>query len=306
LRPGPIVNLPAWVWLIYFDIRYWFLTAPVGIGLVLLAWYGADWPRGPRWIAFGFAAVLLLPFPVAGLFVTIGEIRSAAELARLQLTLDHDQTIAGLSVPAGSVIRFQDKAHSGVGAIELPRPSDVGSARLEGTLSWSDVTQVWNGTLNEDRLLDGLPCRAGPVELERDGSIRQCEISAPYARFGMTLPAGSNVTRGDAGRPWSLRLPPDAGVFIPVLATDAPAGITLEVANDGRLQRITSGGGQTIVVRGVPLNSMNFFLRGDQVVAALAQPFAIEGKMQTAETGVRIDLASGAVTVAGGNWWLSE
>jgi len=212
-----------------------------------------------------------MPFPVAGLFVTIGEIRSAVELARLQLTLDHDQTIAGLSVPAGSVIRFRDKAHSGVTAIELPRPSDVGRARLEGTLSWNDVTQTWSGTLSEDRLLDGLLCRAGPVELERDGSIRQCEISAPYARFGMTLPAGSNVTRGDAGRPWSLRLPPDAGLFIPVLATDAPAGITLSVADDGRLQRITSGGGQTIIVRGVPLNSMNFFLRGDQVVAAPRQ-----------------------------------
>ena len=35
-------------------------------------------------------------------------------------------------------------------------------------------------------------------------------------------------------------------------------------------------------------------------------PFMVAGEMQPAETGVRIDLANGAVSLAGKNWWLSE
>ena len=57
----------------------------------------------------------------------------------------------------------------------------------------------------------------------------------------------------------------------------APPGVTLEVANDGRLERIGSGHGQTIVVRGVPLNSKNFRLQGDEVASELAQPFVVAG-----------------------------
>jgi hypothetical protein len=68
---------------------------------------------------------------------------------------------------------------------------------------------------------------------------------------------------------------------------------------------MTSGRGQTIVVRGAPLNSMNRYGRGDQVVA-LAAPFMVAGEMRPAETGVRIDLATGGISLAGKNWWLSE
>jgi len=67
-----------------------------------------------------------------------------------------------------------------------------------------------------------------------------------------------------------------------------------------------SGHGQAIVVRGVPLNSMDLYLRGDQAVAALAEPFMVAGEMQPDETGVGIDLANGAIALTGENWWLSE
>jgi hypothetical protein len=114
------------------------------------------------------------------------------------------------------------------------------------------------------------------------------------------------VTRGSADKAWDIRLPADASMVVPALATTAPAGVTLSIVSDGRVERIASGNGQTIVVRGVPLNSMNLYVRGDQVVAALAESFMVGGEMRPAETGVRIDLASGAVSLAGKNWWLSE
>jgi hypothetical protein len=76
----------------------------------------------------------------------------------------------------------------------------------------------------------------------------------------------------------------------------APVGVTLYVANDGRLMRIGSGHGQIIVVRGVPLNSKNFELHGEFVLSELAEPFGVRGEMRPAGTKVRVDLATGDVT----------
>jgi hypothetical protein len=136
--------------------------------------------------------------------------------------------------------------------------------------------------------------------------VQSCERAAVHELLGFKLPTGTNVKRGDATRPWVFGLPPDAGLPIPTLAATAPAGVTLSVADDGRVERISSGYGQTIVVRGVPLNSMNFYLRGDQVVAPLAEAFMVAGETRPADTGVRIDLSTGAVSLASKNRWLSE
>jgi hypothetical protein len=38
-------------------------------------------------------------------------------------------------------------------------------------------------------------------------------------------------------------------------------------------------------------------------VAALAAPFVVAGEMRPAGTGVRIDLITGEVSLAGENWW---
>jgi hypothetical protein len=103
-----------------------------------------------------------------------------------------------------------------------------------------------------------------------------------------------------------LRLPEDAGLAMPALSTTAPPGVTLLVTSNGRLENMSSGHGQTIVVRGVPLNSMNLSLRGDHVVAALAAPFMVDGEMRPAATGVQVDLPSGGIVLARKNWWLSE
>src|SRR5262249_25135171 len=167
--------------------------------------------------------------------------------------------------------------------------------------------QLWRATLAHDQHLDSWPCRAGDIEFDDSGVIQRCELATTHQFFDLALPAGTTVTRGSADKPWSLMLPPgDVEVAIPTLATMVPAGVTLSVASDGRLLRITSGHGQTIVVRGVPLNSMNFYVRGSEVVAALATPFMISGAVEAAGTGVRIDLANGEIALAGSNWWLSQ
>jgi len=300
------IDVPFWAWLVYLDVKFWFLALPVAIVLMLTGWHGAHWPRGLRWGAFAAAALLAVPFPAVAVLVMIDEIRSAANLAALQRTLDHDETVAGLPLSAGSRIYFRDRAHSSVFSIDLPRATNIRGMYVVGTLTWNDFSHGWGGTLAEDQRLDGWPCRAGLVEFESEGKVTSCEFAAVHELLGFALPPGTNVTRGNADKSWAFRLPSDAGLAIPALATTAPAGVTLSVARDGRLERINSGHGQTILVRGVPLNSMNFYLRGDQVVASLAEPFMVAGEMRPAETGIRIDLSTSAISLASKNWWLSE
>ena len=56
--------------------------------------------------------------------------------------------------------------------------------------------------------------------------------------------------------------------------------------------------GQTIVVRGVPLNSTTFELHGEIIVSELAAPFVVASEARPAGTKVRIDLATGEVAVS--------
>lgn len=327
VRPAAGPRIPPLLLLGYADVKFWYLTLPAAIALVLAGWYGAGWLPGLRWIAFGAATVLALPFPLAGTLFIIGEIRSATRLAALQRRLDRDETVAGLALPAGSRIVFRDEAHTGIAAIELPHPTEIRGALVTGTLTWSDVSQVWSGTLAKDQDLGGWPCR-GPdaiefdhhsVEFDDQGIVQRCQLTTAHELLGFVLPRGTTVFRGNDAKPWRFRLPANAEAAVPTLATTAPPGVTLSVANDGRLVAIGSGHGQTIVVCGVPLTSMlyvdvgrgcvfaaSLYIRGDHVVAALKEPFVVGGEMQPAGTGVSIDLTNGNVSLAGKSWWLSN
>jgi len=256
---------------------------------------------------FGAAALLALPFPAAAVAIVIAQIKAAANWR----TLDRDETVAGLPLPAGSRICFGDKAHSSVVSIDLPHAINIGGMRLVGKLTrydkWGDIREVWSGTLAEDQRVDGLPCRGGAggpdkdsFVFDKDGIVQRCALAAAYEFFGLKLPPGTTMMeRGNDNKPWTLMLPPDAGAYIAALATTAPPGVTLSVAFGGRLEGISSGHGQTIIVRGVPLNSKNFRLHDEQVVSELAGPFLVAGEMRPAGTEVRIDLPSGNVSVSG-------
>jgi hypothetical protein len=115
------------------------------------------------------------------------------------------------------------------------------------------------------------------------------------------LPPGTKVTRDADQAHWNLDLPNNAGLVIPALAATAPPRTTLRVTHNGRLES-ASGNGATMVVRGVPLNSMNLYVRVDRVVALLKEPFAVAGEMRPADTDVSIDLTTGDVALAGKNW----
>jgi hypothetical protein len=299
------MRLPWWALLAYAVVKFWFVTIPVAIALALVAWYGAPWLGELRWILIVAVIVLALPFPMAAGVV----IYQTFDATRYWRTLEVAETIAGIPLPAGSKVHFADKKHSIPVSIELPHVTEIRGMRLTGDLrpwgKWGDAGKVWGGNLAVDQRLDGLPCRAGPYANDRfggiifddAGTIQRCTLATEHELFGMKLPPHTTVSHGNGRRPSSLLLPADAGVYIPVLATMAPGGVTLDVGNDGRLVRIGSGHGQTIVVRGVPLNSKKFELHDETVVSELAEPFAAAGEMRPAGTTVRIDLATGDVVV---------
>ena len=302
-RGPPFLRLPWWFWLAVLDVQFWFATIPAAIVMAIVGWYGAGWLGQLRFALLGAAALLVLPFAAAAVVLAARKVDEDARWRKL----DRDATIADLALPAGSRIRFHDKAHAHVDSIDLPHVTDILGMRLVGRLKryekWGDLRQVWSGTLAGDQPVDGLPCLARAVLFERDtfvfdgdGVVHRCTLAA-HGLLGLQLPPRTTVLeRGNRNKPWRLLLPPDAGVFIPALATTAPPGVTLSIADDGRLTGIGSGHGQTIVVRSVPLNSRSFRLQGEQVVAELAEPFCIAGTMRPAGTAVRIDLPTGTVS----------
>jgi hypothetical protein len=299
-------GLPWWFWFAVAVVKFWFVTIPLAIMLALAARYGVPWFGGMRWIVIAAVVLLALPFPAAALVI----VYQSFDATRYWRTLEVPETVGGLPVPAGSKIRYADKKHSIPVSIELPRATEIHGMRLIGTLTpWKrrgDVATHWGGNLAEDQHLDGFPCRAGPFPFDRaggiifdeTGTVHRCTLAREHELLGLKLPTGTTVSRGNEEMSWSLLLPADAGVYTPVLAAMAPGGVTLDVASDGRLVRIGSGHGQTIVVRGVPLNSKTFELHGEIVVSELTEPFLVASETRSPGTKVRIDLATGEVVVS--------
>ena len=292
-RRGPrVLNLPWWFWLGYADVKFWFLTVPAAIGLLLAARHGAEWLGAMRWLLFGAAALLALPFPAAAAIFAYQKI----DATNYWRVLDRDETVAGLKLPVGSRLHYADKARTHVTSIDLPHATDIAGMRLIGTIRRFDPN--WNCVLAEDQILDGFPCRHGIAVFNQDG-ILKFMLAAGHELAGLQLPRGTMVERGSPDRPWTFLLPPDAGVHLPSLATTAPGGVTLTVANDGALLEIGSGHGQTIIVRGLPLNSKNFRLQDAQVISELTEPFFVADAMRPIGAAVRIDLPTGNVSVPG-------
>lgn len=184
--------------------------------------------------------------------------------------------------------------------------TEILGIRMVGQLTrydtWDDVGPVWSGTLAEDQGVNGVPCRAGNFTFDKfgtifdsNGNVHKFGLAASHEFFGLHFPRGTAIRRGSATRPWSFLLPADAGMNIPILATTAPEGVTLTIADDGRLEAIGSGHGQVITVRGLPLSSTDFRLHNDRVIAELAEPAVIGGEMLPAGTSILLDLRTGDV-----------
>jgi hypothetical protein len=294
-------RFPWWFGFVVAGVHFWRVTIPTAAALLLLGWYCG--PGGLRWISFGAGALLMtLPLLIAGLMYAL----QSSEAARYWRTLDRAEMIAGVEFPAGSRIRFADKAHTKLIEADLPRVTEILGIRLVGRLTryetWDDAGPAWGGTLAEDQTVNGIPCRAGYFTFDKFGTIfdacgtvHKFGLAASHEFFGLNFPKGTAIRRSSATRPSSFLLPADAGLYIPILATTAPEGVTLTIADDGRLESIGSGHGQIITVRGLPLSSTDFRLHDDQIIAELAEPSLVAGELLPAGTRVLVDLPTGNI-----------
>jgi hypothetical protein len=298
------INFPFWFIAGYFVVVGWYVSVPAIVVLGLVG-CSVDMARGWRVAVFGTAALLSAPLVVYAVLAINDNAKYKRFRAEVHRTLDHDETVTGLTLPAGSDIDFTDKSRTQILSVRLPVVTDIRGVQVTGTLMWQDFSHLWQSTLAGDQIVGGFPCAAGFITFDNDGAVYECKLAAAHAFLGFTLPPGTTITRGADQAHWNLHLPDNAGLVIPALATTAPPGATLRVHN-GRLESASSGNGATMVVRGVPLDSMNLFVRGDRVVAPLKEPFAVAGEMRPADTGVSIDLTTGDVALAGKNWWLSQ
>lgn len=121
---------------------------------------------------YAAAALVALPFAMAALMYVL----QTANQATFWRTLDHEEIVAGVRLPAGSRIHFADKAHTKVITIELPRVTEILGIRVAGPLArydtWEEAGPVWSGPLAEDQVLNGIPCRAGYSQRRRRPASR--------------------------------------------------------------------------------------------------------------------------------------
>ncbi|MBI5260213.1 MAG: hypothetical protein HY852_00150 [Bradyrhizobium sp.] len=304
------LELPLWALLLFsfasFVVSHWIFTVPAGIGLAVLGWRGAPWLGSFRWLAFGASALLAMPFVLAAFFAVRDEINAATARAKYLRTLERDETVTGLPLYAGTRIWFADEAHTTIRSVELPRLTTILEVPFTGTVVWSETVETWAGMLDADHSIGGWPCRRGWIEIGRDGTLRRCELASAHRFFDYELPADTKVSLLAANNAWNFSIPQDKGLAIKALSATAPGGISLQVSGEGRLKAIHSGTGQTIVVHGVRLNSMNVRFSEQAAFGEAAEPFVVAGEQQPAGTAVKIDLLDGTVSLAGPKWWLSE
>jgi hypothetical protein len=283
-----VSDLSFWAFLILLGALYWFVTAPIAVGLAILGWYGRRWLGRWRWVVLAVAALLAAPVAFYGLNI-------AYDQYALQRALDRDETVKGVQFYAGSTLRFYDRDQKLFESAELRRVTNILGVPFIGTITL-DGFGNWEGTLAADQTISGWPCRSGRVGIENDGTLWFCHLASAHSYYEYELPAGTMVNRG-SGDTWLLDLPRDKGVAIRSLSATAPPDVTLTVTSDGRLKSISRGLEKTIIVHDVSLQA---FLEvvGTKVRGKLAKPSVVAGEQQSVGTRVSIDLAAGTVSLA--------
>jgi hypothetical protein len=149
-----------------------------------------------------------------------GEAVFRAQLRSRQETLRQATTIAGIQLPAGTLVTYASNARDLIESLELQQEASVHGVPLTGLVNFDagrpdgyvtlardaeidevpcsaqENVQLKRGTLNTCTLarparIHGIPCR-GEVSLSNDGV--GCILASDNQRFGVTWRAGTGVT----------------------------------------------------------------------------------------------------------------
>ena len=195
------------------------------VGLVLVV-IGLFLRKGfPNRPALGIVVIVIgaIPALLCGLFLLPGRFESRSVMEKLPA----DREILGTVWPRDStIIWIGREMYSAI----VSQPVPVSGIPMEGQLIFGDTPDkkavyLRTATLSEDRVIDGVPCKAGhsleffPAEAPRPikgqqakvalGRLKQCNSSADFERAGNRYQADAMVT-----------LDPSGGVEESVLAAD--------------------------------------------------------------------------------------
>lgn len=197
-----------------------FLLATVAMaGLALAAVV-----RSRRWLAAGFAiAAVVAAIPVVHTAFLAWEDMQAQQRRHAvreahRWTLTSAQTVAGMTLPAGSVLQLygsydmtqKRQAQPGdISFVELTAPTRAFGARVRGRLA--HVGDYWKATLAGEQIIAGTPCQ-GEIRITSSGELLQCTLSHSHALLGYEWPSGTTF---DFTHYWrEIRLPaPDGSIL---------------------------------------------------------------------------------------------
>jgi hypothetical protein len=218
---SPEVARSLFVTSILFE-AFWPLTIVVAIGVFV--WWRNRSAVFSRVIAC-LAVVLWLPSAATYFYYVGGEAVWQTKLRSRQQTLQRTEVIAGIVLPAGTLVTYSPDRRNEIESIDLKEAASVYGIPLIRDVNFQNGHPDGYVTLDRDAMISGVPCSAQADVQIRDGALDTCTLSHPsrvrdipcrgevslsigtqcvlasdYQRFGVTWRAGTNVSiDGNAG-----------------------------------------------------------------------------------------------------------
>ncbi len=191
------------------------------------------------------------------------QMADAADWNNRLVALPAAGTYDGLKFAAGTRVRWSREMPGHLLTVDFDKPQQVAPGILAMGAGQHHYENLWRVNMASDSVLSGWHCKAGPIGLYDDGTLRFCTLAVPETRIAGTFPAGAVVERSD----------PDDG-SVSIGSGDKPFFLTtgnLRVAGDFALVLYPSG--EIYEING-PQTIRGIHLRNDAIRAQYGGAFA--------------------------------
>jgi hypothetical protein len=161
---------------------FWPLTILAIIALVF--WWRRRTSRATQILA-GIAVLLWTISAVPYFYYYGGEAVNRAQLRARQETLPRARSIAGIALPAGTLVTYSADNRGEIESLELKEAASVSGIPLIGSVNFERGRPNGYVTLARDATVDGVPCSARADVQLRDGALDTCTLSKPSAIRGI-------------------------------------------------------------------------------------------------------------------------
>jgi hypothetical protein len=311
-------SFPWWVF-VWGMIGYaWPVSLVLGLGLGAIALRS----HGGKQIVFmvmGSVVLVLtgtavLSFADAKVIDKLNDEKGNAREASLRETLSQPRTVLDATLPAGTVVQWNDEARVDFRWLQLPRPTRVLGLMLTGSLQDDSQTRRWEGELAEDQTVEGWPCRKGDVQISYERALADCILASDQKAHGLVVPAGTHLQFNPDYNTEDYLLPADRTMSMPDIGIVVPSGSEVDMRGGlpetVKLQESLKG----LSIRGVPLDGeIKWHYRGsddnnnaqvhlkpppDRIDGSLAQLFSCGGKSFPAKAQVKLSMTDNVMIIS--------